>query len=192
MIFKVKAGKDIFELNPELLAIEQFERLTPKQMTYVALSTDYKSPFRKLPTSERKLQAALTAGYKMDKDHKRGDTNTRNLCDGKVGSVEAAIEKYKTLQVNDDYEALLSISQLIRDITEANLKPNKNLNDTVQAVALTTKLITLMESKKKLEAILDIEQDHAVETEKGKIVVSDDDYIDEGSLPLLSILNAEE
>ena len=44
MLFKVIASKDIFELNPELKSIVEFERLTPRQMTYVALVADYKSP----------------------------------------------------------------------------------------------------------------------------------------------------
>ena len=66
MLFKVIAGKDVFDMNPELRAISEFEALTNKQMLYVILACDYKSPFRKLATHDRKVRAAQEAGYRME------------------------------------------------------------------------------------------------------------------------------
>jgi hypothetical protein len=104
MLFKVIAGKDIFDLNPELRAIQEFENLTSRQMLYVILAVDYKSPFRKLAPLDRKAKAAQEAGWKMEADGKRLDMNGRNLVNGKVASVERAIKKYNMLQKNEDYE----------------------------------------------------------------------------------------
>src|SRR5688572_32345531 len=98
MLYKLIHGQDVFILNPELKAIEEFEPLTDRQMRYVILATDYKSPMRKLNAADKKTRAAMEAGYKMEKDGKRLDMNGRNLIAGKNEKVEKAIKKYKILQ----------------------------------------------------------------------------------------------
>lgn len=185
MLFRVNAKKLTFELNPELKAILEFERLTDRQMTYIILATDYKSPFRKLTPEDRRIKAALTAGYKHEKDGKTLDMNTRNLINGKTPSVEVAIKKYRELQRDEDYETLLSISNLIGQIREVNNKKGMEISELVNAVKLTTGLDKLMETKKKLEEILDMREDTLSDT----AILSDDDSIDEANLPPLQLIN---
>lgn len=190
MLFKVERNKSVFELNPELRAIGAFESLTDRQMTYVILVADYKSPFRKRAIEDRKYYAAVEAGYKMEKDGKRLDMNGRNLVAGKVANVEAAIRYYReTLQRDEDYEALLSIGMLIAQIRELNAKPEKTVAELEKAVTLTVgKLDKLIETKKRLEEILDMREDAVTDVASGD--ASDDpDITDESDLPTLSKVN---
>lgn len=186
MLFKVEANKDVFELNPELKAITEFERLTDRQMKYVILATDYKSPFRKLTIDERKYQSALASGYKLTTDGKRLDTNATSLVKGKVGNVEAGIAKYRELQKDEDYETLLSLSSLIAQIREANNMPNKSMTDLKTVVDMNIgKLDKLIQTKKNLEDVLDMREDAPIDPQ----IDPNDDSIDESTLPLLAQIN---
>jgi hypothetical protein len=189
MIFKVVHGKDVFELNPELLAIQEFTHLTARQMTFVVLATDYKSPFRKLNTTQRRTQAAVAAGYRYEKNGKRLDMNGRNIVDGKVSVVEAACKTYQALQHDEDYETLASISTLIREITKINTKPDKTLTELEKAVKLSLGLDKLMETKKKLEEILDMREE-APTSPTGELLTEEEiSGANESDLPILSLVN---
>jgi hypothetical protein len=191
MLFKLERGKDPFELNPELKALEAFSSLTPRQMSYVILVADYKTPFRKLSLEDKKYHAAIESGYKLEKDGKRLDMNARNLVAGKVGAVEAAIRYYReSLQKDEDYETLLSIGTLIAQIRELNAKPEKSIPELEKAVGLTIgKLDKLVETKKRLEEILDMREDHVAETQAAGTGEDTDGVIDEDNLPTLSRIN---
>ncbi len=184
MLFKVIAGKDVFELNPELRAIEEFNRLTSRQMVYVILSTDYLGPFRKRSTDDRRYQAAVAAGYKFEKDTTKLDNNGRNLIQGKVGSVQAAVNKYQEIQKDEDRETLLSVSLLISQIRDLNNQPDKTVAELEKAVKLTMSLDKLVETKKRLEEILDMRDVQEV----GEASI-EDNTISDSDLPLLSRLN---
>lgn len=191
MLFKVEVGKDVFEINQELKSIPEFERLTSRQMVYVILSTDYSSPFRKMTVEDRNHQAAITAGYKYEKDGTRLDMNARNLVEGKTGSVQAAIKKYREIQHDDDYETLQSVSKLIADVRAFNNKKDKNINELDKAVSMTTgKLDKLMATKKAIEEIIGARED--LPTDPKENIVADNDLVDEGSLSLLDKENALE
>lgn len=190
MLFKVQKGKDVFELNPQLKAIEEFEPLTARQMEYVILAFDYKTPFRKLEWAERKKQAALEAGYKLEKGAKRLDINGRNTVEGKVPAIEKARKKYDTLQKDEDYESLLGLSKLIGDIRELNNKPQKTVQELEKAVKFSLQLPSLMKAKKELEEILDRREDEV--TDVGAEVKPDEEEIELSKLSLLAQLNEEE
>lgn len=188
MLFKLITSKDIFELNPQLKAIPEFERLTDRQMKYVILATDYKSPLRKLSPDERKTQAAIAAGYKFEKDSTRLDMNGRNVVDGKVGSIIAAVTKYNEIQKDEDYETLMSINELISQIRAANNLKDKSMDDLKKVVEMNVgKLDKLIETKKKIEEILSMREDEQVDPSIGTI--SDEENISEEDLPTLSIYN---
>jgi len=191
MLFKIEVGVDVFISNPELKAIPEFERLTDRQMRYVILSTDYSSPFRKMTVEDRNHQAAVTAGYKYEKDGTRLDMNARNLVEGKTGSVQAAIKKYREIQHDDDYETLQSVSKLIADVRAFNNKKDKNVNELDKAVSMTTgKLDKLMATKKAIEDIIGAREN--LPTDPKENIVADNDLVDEGSLSLLDKENALE
>lgn len=191
MLFRIEQGKDFFDLNPEAKAIEEFGRCTARQMDYVALATDYKTPFRKLSIEERKYQAAMTAGYKLEKNGKTLDTNTRNLLNDKVGNVVAAIKKYKELMRDEDREIDLSIGKLIEDIRALNAKPDKTALELEKAVNLTTgKLDKLLETRKKVQEILELRSEIPTNPNGAPISSEDgDEIVEESSLSVLEKLN---
>lgn len=188
MLFKLQKGKDVFELNPQLKAIEEFSGLTARQMEYVILAFDYKTPFRKQSWQERKRLAALEAGYKLEKDGKRLDINGRNTVEGKVAAIERARKKYETLQKDEDYESLLGLSKLISDIRALNNKSDKDLAELEKAVKFSLQLPALMKAKKELEDILDRREDEVAEVESDKPV---DEEIDVSKMSILAQLNEE-
>lgn len=192
MLFKLHASKDTFELNPDLKAIPEFSSLTDRQMRYVILSTDYKSPFRKLSPEDRKYQAAVTAGYKFEKGStKLLDINARNVVAGKVGTIIAAINKYNAIQKDEDYETLQSVNMLISQIREFNNNPDKTILELEKCVNLVTgKLDKLIETKKKIEAILELRDEEQVDPSLGLEPSGDAEAaLDEESLPFLSRYN---
>ena len=186
MLFKVEHGKSPFELNPELKAIEKFKDLTDRQMTYVILTSDYKTPFRKQEPEQQRYLAAIESGYKLEKDGKRLDMNGRNVVAGKDGRVEAARTYYRNeLDKDDDYASLLSLNALMAQIRNLNNKPDKNYQELAAAVNLNVdKLDKLMATKKKLEEILDM-RDEA----PAPVVLEDEGTIDASQLSLLAQVN---
>jgi len=184
MLFKVETGKDVFVLNPELKAIPEFVALTPKQMMFIILSVDYKSPLRKMATNDRKRNAAMMAGYKIDSSG-YPDKTMRAMMNNTVQAVAVAIKKYNELQRDEDYETLLSVSKLIADIRDFNAKKDKTPSEIEKAVAITTgKLDKLIETKKKIEQLIDMREDASVvgmEEQEG--------IVSEGELSLLDQLN---
>lgn len=191
MLFKLIHDKDPFELNPQLRAVPEFECLTPRQMRYVILSTDYKSPYRKLTPEDRRYHAAVTAGYKYEKGTISLDINARNLVNGKVGTVVAAINKYNAIQKDEDYETLLSVSSLITQIRNLNNQEDKSTVDLEKAVSMTLKLDKLVETKKKLEEILSMREDE-VDPNQNMAQPDEDSSINIEDLPILSQLNEAE
>jgi hypothetical protein len=163
MLFKVISNKDIFELNPELKAIAEFEPLTARQLTYVILSTDYKSPFRKLAPADKKFRAALESGYKMEKDGKRLDMNGRNITSGKNDKVEKAIKKYRIIQKDEDYETILGLSKLIGDIREFNNAPSKSPQEIEKAIKFSKDLPALIKAKREIEETLEMREDEVTD-----------------------------
>ncbi len=184
MLVKVEHGKDIFELNPELRSIAEYSKLTSRQMTYVAFVTDYGSPFRNLGIEEMKFQAALESGYKLEKGTTRLDSNGRSLVAGKVGAVESAIQKYRTIQKDVDREAWISLKMLIIQVTELNMKADKTITELEKAIKFTKELPGIMEAKRKLEEILNIRaEDNSV------LAAHDDETVREDELSTLDLLN---
>lgn len=191
MLFKVIKGKDVFEINPELKAVEEFAELTERQMTYVILAFDYKTPFRKLEWQKRKEQAALEAGYKLEKGGKRLDINGRNVVEGKNAGIEKARKRYNIIQRDEDYETLLGLSKLITDIRDLNAKPQKELQELEKAVKFSKDLPALMKAKKELEDILEMREDEITDvgTEPAK---TEEDAIVVSNLSILAQLNEDE
>jgi len=114
MLFKVSHNQDIFELNPELRAIEEFDKLTARQMQAVALIADYNSPFRSLPEKDRRAKACEHAGYKTEQTQ-RLDRNGRAVVAGEVKTIERAIKKYREIQYDERKAMLEAIDAQIQE-----------------------------------------------------------------------------
>ena len=111
MLFKIKKDVPLFELNPEMAVVEEFAKLTEKQMMVVMLVADYKSPLRSLPERTRREKACITSGYTAEED--RLARNAREVVYGKVKSIEKAIEKYKEIQYDETKESIEAIDKQI-------------------------------------------------------------------------------
>lgn len=112
MLYKLKAGESPFVLNEELYAIPEFKDLSEKQMVFVILTADRKSPLRTLADRDRREKSTAIAGY--GREGNRPDKNSRNLISGQVPSVEKAIAKYKEYQFNEQQDSLDATNALIR------------------------------------------------------------------------------
>lgn len=122
MLFRVKTefkeaiDREFFELNTGAEAIDEFNRLTSRQMFFVCLvaDRDQDSPLRTLPEFVRRTKAAEIAGWPLE-DGKRLDKNGRNLVAGKVESVEAAITKYRELQYDEQADMFDAVDRQIQE-----------------------------------------------------------------------------
>lgn len=159
MLFKVVHGKKMKDVNPELHAIEQFSKLTDRQMVYVALVADYGSPYRQLQIEERKRQAALQAGYRMETDNSRPDKNMRSLLSGKTPHVKAALDAYSEMQYDEDREAIKSISAQIEQFNALSRKGDIEVAELEKLMKMSNLMPTLVENKKKLEEVLGIRKE---------------------------------
>ena len=127
VIYKLRQGADVFELNDGLMAVEEFAKLESRQMFFVCLCADPSrdNPVGTLSGRERREQAARIAGYKMEADGRRLDKNGRLAVTGQIKSIETAIERFKELHYNErqrSIEALKKQISEIRDFLEADKK----------------------------------------------------------------------
>jgi len=165
MLFKIIAGKDIFELNEGLKAIDEFANLLPMQMKAVALYADYDSPLRSLPDRERREQAAKLGGYPLESDGKRLNKNAREFVDGKKPTLEAAIAKYNEIQYDETKAILSAYDKQIQEILELMVldkkekfeKDPKLAMDLAEKAGKLSKLLPeIKESKKKIQDMMNI------------------------------------
>lgn len=175
MQYRVRDDTDTFELNPELSTIEEFRKLSDRQMKLVIFYADLKSPLRGLPDRPRREQCWKVVKGPMEGT--RPDRNGRQWSEGKVESVELGIKRYKELQWDEDRDTLETLKAQIDEI-KGFLKSDKTvplvskgkvvldaegeeirLNDPKVlklASELGQKLPDLVEAKKKLEDLLQI------------------------------------
>lgn len=121
MLFKITATEDPFDLNPELKSIPEFAALPAKKFKYVAFLVDYKSPFRQHTNlTEKKRLCLLQAGYVVQGTHQKTlEPRAREIMNGEVPEVEAAILKYKEIQYDDDREDIELYNTQIANIRAA-------------------------------------------------------------------------
>jgi hypothetical protein len=120
MIYKIRQGADIFELNPGLMIVPEFGELDSRQMTFVCLIADpsHDNPVGTLAGRERREQAARYAGYKLEKDGKRLDKNGRLAVTGKVASIERAVEQFKASHYNERHHMIAAFKRQIVEARE--------------------------------------------------------------------------
>lgn len=182
MLFKLKQGEDIKELNPGINAIPEFAVITSQQMTAVALIADYDSPLRKLTPRAKRERAALLAGYPMESDGKRLDKNGRNIVLGKVESIEKAIAAYEKLEPDEDKESIRGYDNMIQKIND--LMNSEKPDDLDQAVKLSKQLPEIKEARKAIQEKIN-SRDYKPEIET--FTSSDLDDVEEGDEELSTI-----
>jgi hypothetical protein len=162
MIYKLIHNIDIFESNPGLRAVEEFQKLTDKQMKFTILVVDpsYDNPVRTLQGKDKREKAALLAGYLREKDGKRLDKNARSVVAGEVLSIEKAIEKMKELVFDEKTDTLITTKELIEKnksfIRDLDPKSETYGKDLALANKFQKELPELIEAALKIESLLNV------------------------------------
>jgi len=165
MNFKLRLDHDVFEDNPELRTIPEFSHkmFTDRMMKYVMLMEWHLSPLRLLRYEDRKYKAALLAGYKLEKDGSAPDVNMRNVMNGKVNSIEAALRVMREIQFDEDKDIDEAYNSQIREIVDYFKKPDKTIFELEKATKLMEKLPSLLENRKKVREILNFRLQDSIE-----------------------------
>lgn len=165
MNFKLRLDHNVFEDNPELKTIPEFShaQFTDRMMKYTMLMEWHLSPLRLLRYEDRKYKAALLAGYKLEKDGSQPDVNMRNVINGKVNSIEAALKAMRDIQFDEDRDIDESYNMQIREIVDYMKKPNKTIFELEKATKLMEKLPKLLEDRKKIREILNFRAQDSLE-----------------------------
>lgn len=116
MIYKLGTNLNPFEANPELTLIPEFKTLKPREMMFVCLVCDPKSPLRTLHGRARRDKAAQLAGYPMEGT--RLDKNGRNVVTGKIADVEKAIEVFKEIHYDERQHSRDALKKQIVEIRD--------------------------------------------------------------------------
>lgn len=195
MLYKIRDGHDVFQDNPELLAIPEYANITDRQFRVVALVADRRSPLRTLPEKQRREKACMIAGYGMEGT--RPDKNARTIIAGGVASIEAAIAKYKEYQYDENQATLDSTNTLIQtnkdfinqvnSRTEEEKKDKQYGKDLELANKFANSLPSLIEAKQKLEALLQISMEQKPEVLTYTSADVPEDYFQEGGQDLPAI-----
>jgi len=191
MLFQIEPNKDVFKTNPEALIYVEFKNMTPKMFKCLILYADYKSPLRQKPKDDRFKLAAMQAGYKIDSSHHTQiEKRAREIFATENKYWNAGYTKYMELQHDEDRESLEMVESQINNIRDIMKVAIKAADEKAESILLSrTKLITslpeLLETKRKIARILDIEME----------VMGDSiDGSDEGAprkLSLVDVINEE-
>lgn len=208
MLYKIRQETSVFQDNPELYAIPEFAKLDSsglptlkpgdlgdRRMRFVMLVVDRRSPLRTLPEKQRREKAAMILGFPME--GKRLDRNGRDAVNGNVPAIEAAIEKYREYQHDENQATLDSTNTLIQtnkdfinsvnSRTEEEKKDKQYGKDVELANKFANQLPSLIEAKQKLEALLQISADHKPELTTYTSADVSDEYFEDGGQELPSI-----
>jgi len=170
MLFRIEKRKSVWESNPELRLIKEFKEIEEnskddKKIRFVMLVADYKSPLRQHPEKKRRELAALQAGYTVqDNSHTTIDFRGKKLIDGKDPLIEAAIERYKTIQYNEHMDGLEIIQKQIDNIKTLTNLPAEDALELTRRSTLIQSLPQLYLTKRELLAQAGVEERITEET----------------------------
>lgn len=183
MLYKIRDQVPVTEDNPEILAIPEFAKLTDRQLRFVCLVADRRSPLRTLPERDRREKVARICGWPTEGS--RLDRNGREVVAGGVANIEKAIEKYLEYQYDEhqaDYDAIVKQIQEIRDYLKSDKEDTKDKGKALeQAAKLGERLPSLIEAKQKLESLLQVSIDNKPEITTFTSADLPDEYFQEGS-----------
>lgn len=189
MLYKIRQDTQIFEDNPEILSIPEFAKLTDRQMKFVALVADRRSPLRTLTDKQRREKVAQIVGYPLE--GKRLDKNGREAVNGNVPNIETAIERYREYQRDENAETLEVVNKQIDEIREYLQSDKSQAKDygkaLEQAAKLGERLPGLVEARQKLEALLQISSEQKVEITTYTSADVPEEYFQEGGQDLPAI-----
>jgi hypothetical protein len=163
MLFKI-TERDIREDNDNIDAIPAFRPLTSKQLKYIFLVYDFDTPLKQLSLMDRKEQAAENAGYKRE-NAKRMAKNAREMMNGKVKTVEAAIPVFKSMLRDIDREALEAYDTNLENYMEQMRKKPTSKEEWDINTKVTAQYEKLIIGRKRIVDNLNLRADFTEEEE---------------------------
>jgi hypothetical protein len=159
MLFKV-TQKPVRDENPELLAVKEFEPLQDRELKWVFLVYDFKTPYRQLSLPDRKEQAAEQVGYKRE-SVKRMDKSARNIILPKLQEknlphIAPAIAAFKRMQRDLDLEAMQAYDQNLEHFIKKIREPKTKKEDWDLIVKLVPQYEKLLVGRKRIKENLDL------------------------------------
>ena len=175
MLFKVVPNQSIFETNPEMEVIEAFMKCTERDMKYICLVYDYKSPLRQMPIIQRKEKAIIDAGYGMEKDMKRPNRRAREITGGKRRVVQEAIKEFLSIQHDDDKELALAVATQIHQFQVFLKQPDKTAVELEKAIKIIEKLPQIKKNQRELEEVLRLREEEELGNNRILSTIDKDD-----------------
>lgn len=131
MLFIIMPNETMFESNPHLSSMPEFEGITDAQMRFVAFYSDWRSPYSKLEQKERKMRAMDAAGLEDD------------------AGTEKYISEYMKIQgIEEEFKSIDSMNNAIANLRAEIDKGGKDIEKN------TKTLISTIKSKRVLEQLI--------------------------------------
>jgi len=149
MVFKVTKKGDFFDDNPQAELVEEFEKVSSKDMKYICLVYDYDSMLCNMPVYERKLRALDLLKYEKTKEG-NWPKIVEDLMNGGKQKYIDAIMKYRELMSDDDKETLAAYKAQLKECQNFLHRSNKKPSEMTQAVRMRPEMEKLRETIQKL------------------------------------------
>lgn len=152
MIFPIEPSKSAFETNPSLKMTTHLSKLSNKEVKWVILTYDYDSPLSQMPLNIRKIKAGTMTGWEMD-----GGNPGRALqaaIDGNNEKINEAIREFKSLQFDENKEALISYNEQLKQYRDFFKRPDKSNAELKTALALQKELPNLLKAREEIVKIV--------------------------------------
>lgn len=177
MLYKIREGKSVFDINTGLKNVAEFKKLSDRDMEYIFWVYDYESLYRKLPIGDRKFKSALRAGFLTEVTSAGKvilDRTARDVLNGRVAKINVAIRAFKEAQYDEARETHLAYKEQIRQYKEFLNKKNKSTNELDKSFKVMKMLNDAVKMANELEATLGlIEPEEEMVDEVRKLSVID-------------------
>ena len=159
MLFLVTKN-DVRADNPELLAIQEFMPLSDRELKFIFLVYDFKTPYRQLSLPDRKEQSAEQVGYKRESP-KRMDKSARNIMlpqlqEKNLPHIAPAIAAFKHMQRDLDREAMEAYDVNLEHFMVKLKEPKQNEKDWILIAKLVPQYEKLLVGRKRIKEQLDL------------------------------------
>ena len=177
MLFRV-TQKPVREDNPELLAISEFMPCSDRELKWIFLVYDFKTPYRQLSLPDRKEQSCEQVGYKRESP-KRMDKSARNIMLPKLQEkhlphIAPAIAAFKAMQRDLDLEALEAYDINLEHYIEQMRKPKVKKEDWDLNLKIVKEYQKLLIGRKQIKEQLDLrgnfEEEEEVDPKDKKVL----------------------
>jgi hypothetical protein len=158
MIFKISKDKDFFDENPSALWIKEFKDCSSEEMKYVVLCYSYDSPFRTLPSEQKKIKSLDAIGISRMASGKFPKEYV-DIMENKIQRVRNAILKLRDITRDEDKETLEAYDEQLDQFRALMRKRDKSDKEMDQAMKISKEFPSFLENRQRVKEILDIRDD---------------------------------